>query len=79
MSNSKNNKERLGKEWHEIYTDSILVAQIDMGVPLAAITEDMSCYHKGEESTSGEDYAVCGEGEIFDELIEKVYHDQESN
>lgn len=49
---------REGVEWYEISDDRNELLQIDMGVSLKALREDMICWSKDEEGTSDEDYAV---------------------
>lgn len=51
-----------GAHWYEIIdpkTDR-LIMQIDMGVPLAHIIEDMICWHEGRKATSKSNYDVRG-------------------
>lgn len=64
---------RLGESWHEIMKGRKLVAQIDHGVPLSAIREDMIAWSEGRDSTSGVDYKVSAEEtEDWKELLRKV-------
>lgn len=46
--------------WHEIKdSKGDLICQIDMGVPLADIVEDMTAMAAGRPGTSGSDYTIC--------------------
>jgi hypothetical protein len=60
--------------WHEIYTkEGKLVCQIDKGVPLSAIIEDLKCFYLGKDGTSNFDYKICApESEELNELFKKV-------
>ena len=49
---------RLGIEWQEIYGEDGLVAQIDGGIPLSAIIQDLKALHKGREMDSGFNYTI---------------------
>jgi hypothetical protein len=69
---------RTGEEWYEIMEDDELVAQIDKGVPLADIIEDLLCLHRGlKKGTSKSDYKISTGDEddqsAFKRLLEKVY------
>jgi hypothetical protein len=65
---------RLGKVWWEILTpDGELICQIDKGVKLKYIIEDLKCFAEGKSGTSPVDYAICApESEEFDTLLEKI-------
>ncbi len=65
---------RSREQWWELYADE-LVAQIDMGVPLIDILEDLCQFHLGKDGTSKSDYKINGHGPKFDELLRKVYED----
>ena len=49
---------REGIEWYEISDNDRGLLQIDMGVSLRALREDMTRWNNGEEGTSDEDYTV---------------------
>lgn len=70
---------RSGERWWEIYDDE-LVAQIDMGVSLPYILEDLCQFHlghdKGIDRPDKPDYKVNGGGSKFDEMLRKIYEDQ---
>lgn len=68
-----------GQEWHELYDENgYLVAQIDMGVPLKYIVEDMISWHKGEEPSDypeKPDWVCSGpQGPEMKELFKRVYN-----
>jgi hypothetical protein len=67
-------KRSTGERWYEIIgSDGYMIAQIDMGVPLTAIIEDLTCWHHGKKGTSNVDFKVnAPDGEEFDELLAKV-------
>jgi hypothetical protein len=44
--------------WYEILDSNRLLLQIDKGVSLSALREDMICWNKGEEGTSNESFEV---------------------
>lgn len=44
--------------WHEIYGDDGLICQIDKGVPLKDILEDLKCFAEGKDGTSKLDYTI---------------------
>lgn len=67
---------RRGQSWYELYDeDDHLVAQIDMGFPLADIIEDMIAWHEGRDATSKSDWACCGEIDDDMKLLWKRVHD----
>ena len=52
-------KRSTGEHWHEICDDEGLVAQIDMGVPLTDIVEDViAWYEKRDTTTNGKEYTI---------------------
>jgi hypothetical protein len=63
--------------WFELYDDG-LVAQVDMGVPLDVIVEDMIAWHLGkepEDRPDKPDWACCAEdGPELKELFRRVYN-----
>lgn len=63
--------------WFELYDDG-LVAQIDMGVSLDVIIEDMIAWHLGKNPSARPDkpYWVCSgeEGPEMKELFRRVYN-----
>lgn len=62
-----------GDEWYEILDGDYMVAQIDMGVPLAHIREDMTRWHEGKDGTSPSDYTVnMPQSAAADRLLERV-------
>jgi hypothetical protein len=68
---------RAHEKWWEIFdkkTDELII-QIDMGVPLADIIEDICCFAKGKkEGTSKSDYKFSGEpGPRMNAFYKKVY------
>lgn len=52
---------RDGVEWHEISRDGSLVAQIDTGIPLAHIIEDLIQMATDKPGTSASDYSISAE------------------
>ena len=52
---------RYGKSWYEISDVVGLIAQIDMGVPLGHVIEDMTALSEGRDGTSSSNYDICGE------------------
>jgi len=65
--------EHTGKYWYEIFKDGCLIAQIDMGVPLRCIVQDLSGYADGKKSTSDVDYEIRGpKNKEMKELYRKV-------
>jgi hypothetical protein len=69
-----------GGTWWEIVKGNKLVAQIDMGVSLPHILEDLCQFHlgndKGIDRSDKPNYTVNGFGPVFDEMLEKVYNEQ---
>jgi hypothetical protein len=65
--------QRLGESWHEICDDKGLIAQIDIGVPLKDILQDLCQFHLGKPGISKSDYKICGSGPRFDEMLKEVY------
>ena len=66
-----------GTSWYEIMDDRGLVCQIDMGVPLADIVEDLVSLSNGGEMISKSDYTISGPaGKRFDKMCEKVRNKQ---
>lgn len=69
--------------WWEIIKDKNLVAQIDMGISLPYILEDLCEFHlgktKGIDRPDKPDYKVNGYGPSFDEMLKKVYDDNQKN
>lgn len=64
-----------GIEWYEISDDDRDLLQIDMGVSLRALREDMTCWSKGEEGTSDEDYevhSILWDTPVVNRLLKKV-------
>lgn len=50
---------REGVRWHEIIdADGKTVMQVDHGISLMGLREDIICWHEGREATSSEDYTV---------------------
>ena len=68
--------------WFELHEDG-LVAQVDMGVPLDVIIEDMIAWHLGkepEDRPNKPDWACCGEqGPEMKELFRRVYERKVNN
>jgi len=68
---------RAGEKWWEIFDKKSgqLIVQIDLGVPLADIIEDICCFHKGKtEGTSKSNYKFSGEpGPRMNAFYKKVY------
>ena len=59
--------------WWEIYGEIGLICQIDKGVALKHVIEDLIAWHKGEESTSKIDYAICTEqGPEWNAFLKRV-------
>ena len=74
----------LGETWWEIYTkDNKLVVQIDIGIPLPYVLEDLCEFHLGKDigidRPDKPSYKVCGSGPLFDEMLKKVYDEQNLN
>lgn len=66
-----------GLEWYEILEDGKLVSQIDMGIPLADVIEDITCWAQGREATSKSDYTIIAPpGARTDRLFAKVAANQ---
>lgn len=64
---------RSGDEWYEIIDDEGLICQIDMGVPLAHVIEDLACFARGVPGTSASDYSInAPDDPRFDALLAKV-------
>lgn len=66
---------RRGEIWHEIMTkDNQLVCQVDKGVPLENIREDMIAWYNGKRGSSKTDYQINGSKKdpLFKELLAKV-------
>ena len=52
-------KRRTGEHWYEIYEKGgDLVMQVDCGIPVAHIIEDLKCMCKGKPGTSASDYTI---------------------
>lgn len=67
---------RAGEKWWEIFDKKTgqLIVQIDMGVPLADIIEDICCFHKDKDGTSKSDYKISGEpSPMMKNFFKKVY------
>jgi hypothetical protein len=63
-----------GQKYHEILKDGELVAQIDMGIPLQAIKEDL-IHIRDTGSDCGVSeyiYNINGDGKPFNELMNKI-------
>lgn len=69
---------RQGIEWYEILEDNHLVCQIDIGVPLADLIEDMLCWEQDKEGTSKSNNTVCHEKSDprWKELLKRVTESQ---
>ncbi len=68
---------RAGEEWHEICDKDGTVAQIDTGVPLADIVEDLTRMAAGKKGTSKSDYQInAEEGPRFKKLCRAVAKNQ---
>lgn len=52
---------RYGQQWWEIFRDGCLVCQVDQGVPLQDIIDDMSEMALGKPGVSKTDYTISGE------------------
>lgn len=51
-----------GEKWHEFFLDGKMICQLDFGVPLECLIEDLKCWKAGKEATSSHDYILfCGE------------------
>lgn len=67
---------RRGEEWFELYDDDVMVAQVDTGVPLKDIVEDMIAWHQGREATSKSDWTCIGNPDSKEmKLLFKRVHD----
>jgi hypothetical protein len=73
---------RSGEKWWEIYDDE-LVTQIDVGIPLNYVLEDLCEFHlgkdKGIDRPDKPDYKICGSGPDFDMMLKRVYNEQHPN
>ena len=59
--------------WHEIRDEGELVCQIDSGIPLSDILEDLLCIHEHKPTTSKSEYTINAPDTVkFDKLLEKV-------
>lgn len=62
-----------GEHWFEIYKDNELIVQIDSGVPIEAIRNDLIRLYEGLEMNSNYNYKITGpDSEEFFELQKKV-------
>jgi hypothetical protein len=51
---------REASSWWEIMDDDGVIVQIDQGVPLTDIAEDLKCMYEGKPGTSKSDYKISG-------------------
>lgn len=70
-------RKSVSEEWYELYDEEHeLVAQIDTGVPLDYVVEDLIEFHKGSnkgiERPDKPNYKVSGYGPKFDAFLKKV-------
>ncbi len=49
---------KTGEIWNEFYLNGKLICQIDIGVPLECLIEDLKCWKAGKEPTSSHDYMI---------------------
>ncbi len=64
------------KFWYNLYDeDGHLAAQVDQGVPLTDIVEDMIAWHENREPTSKNDWICSGENGPEMKLLFKRVHD----
>lgn len=65
--------QKTGEIWHEISLNGNLVCQIDMGIPLVAIIEDLKCFARNLPGTSKYDYKInMPDNGFFEEMIKKI-------
>lgn len=68
-------KRASGEVWHEIYDGGHCICQIDMGIPLEAIVEDLSAIHTGTMGKNPYVYTINAPNDKrFDKLCETVYN-----
>jgi len=71
---------RSGERWWEISDEDGLIVQIDMGVSLTHIVEDICSFHLGTpcvDRPDKPDYKLSGpDSDKMKELFKKVYEDQ---
>lgn len=66
-------KQRTGEHWYEILKNKNLVIQIDNGIPLEAIIEDLLCFADSKPGTSKFDYRInAPDNKVVRELLQKV-------
>lgn len=65
---------RYGQQWWEIWKDDELVCQIDMGVPLQDIVDDITQWHLGKDGVSKSEWTLSGpETPALKDLFRKVH------
>lgn len=65
---------RWGQQWYEIYENDHLVCQVDQGVPLQDIIDDMTQWHLGKDGVSKSDWTCSGpETPALKNLFRKVH------
>lgn len=47
-----------GEKWNEFFLNGELICQLDMGVPLDHLIEDLKCWKDNKEPTSSSDYIL---------------------
>jgi hypothetical protein len=65
---------RTGKYWYDITdSDGLMICQIDMGIPLGRIIDDLVRIRAGKPFSDGPDYTISGpETDELDELCDKA-------
>ena len=59
--------------WHEIRDEGELVCQIDSGIPLSDILEDLLCIHENRPATSKSEYTINAPDTVkFNKFLEDI-------
>lgn len=60
--------------WFELLKKGKMFAQIEMGIPLSDIIEDLICWHLKKPTTSKSDWTLSGPNSAtLSEMLRKVY------
>lgn len=65
-------KMRTGERWHEVFDGGRLVIQVDFGVPLTALLEDLPLLVEHKEGTSSHNYTINGTNSDLGELLRRA-------
>lgn len=63
---------RTGHHWYEIYDGGKQIAQIDFGIPLTALLEDLAQFAVDKDGTSPYTYEVRGTPENFAAIWKRI-------